>query len=51
MALGNKPARPSGSGTSYPIARAFAFTVVLAVLVLLILRHLFGAIRVEVGTR
>lgn len=50
MALGQNKSQSSGSGT-FPIARGFAFTVVLAVFVLLILRHLFGAIRVEVGTR
>lgn len=35
----------------YPIARAFAITVLAAVALLAILRHLFGSIRVEVGTK
>lgn len=35
----------------YPIARGFALTVLVALGLLLLLRHLFGSIRVEVGTR
>jgi hypothetical protein len=46
---------PSGSGaasaTSYPIARCFAFVVLAALVILIILRHLFGSISAQVGTR
>lgn len=45
---------PGGSPTAahqYPIARGFAVTVLVALGLLLLLRHLFGSIRVEVGTR
>jgi len=46
---------PGGSGSqaahTYPITRAFALTVLAALVLLVILRHLFGSIRVEVGTR
>lgn len=34
-----------------PISKAFAFTVLAALLGLLLLRHLFGSIRVEGGVR
>jgi len=36
---------------TYPIARSFALVLLAAVIALLILRHLFGSVRVEVGTR
>jgi hypothetical protein len=36
---------------SYPIARAFALTLLFALVALIVLRHLFGSVRVEVGTR
>lgn len=46
---------PAGSGPSaahtYPISRAFALTVLGAIVLLLILRHLFGSVSVQVGTR
>jgi hypothetical protein len=35
----------------YPISRSFALTLLLALLALIILRHLFGSVRVEVGAR
>lgn len=35
----------------YPIARSFALVLLGAVLLLVVLRHLFGAVRLEVGTR
>jgi hypothetical protein len=34
-----------------PISKAFAFVVLAALLGLLVLRHLFGSIRVEGGVR
>jgi hypothetical protein len=47
--------RSPGNGETaahqYPIARAFALTVLVALGLLLLLRHLFGSVRVEVGTR
>jgi hypothetical protein len=45
---------PGGSPApahTYPISRAFALTVLGALLVLLLLRHLFGSISVQVGAR
>lgn len=44
----------SGSGTAahqYPIARGFALVILVALGLLFLLRHLFGSIRVEAGTR
>lgn len=41
----------SASAVSYPIARSFAFVVLLAVLVLFALHHIFGSIHVEAGVR
>jgi hypothetical protein len=47
--------RNPGSGQTaahqYPIARWFAITVLTALGLLLVLRHLFGSIRVEAGTK
>ncbi len=46
---------PGGSGpsaaTSYPIARWFAFVLLAALVILILLRHLFGSISAQVGTR
>lgn len=46
---------PQGSGSQaahqYPIARGFALTVLAALLILIVLRHLFGSVSVAVGTR
>lgn len=41
----------SRSAPAYPIAKGFALTILTALIALFILRHLFGSIRVEVGTR
>ena len=35
----------------YPISRGFALIVLAALLALVILRHLFGSVRVEVGAK
>jgi hypothetical protein len=37
--------------TGFPIARSFAGVILLALIALIILRHLFGSIRLEVGAR
>ena len=42
-------ATPSASG--YPITRTFAATVLAALLILIVLRHLFGSVRIEGGVR
>jgi hypothetical protein len=46
---------PSASGPAaahtYPIARCFALTVIGALILLVILRHLFGSVAVQVGTK
>jgi hypothetical protein len=34
-----------------PISRSFAVVVLLALLGLIVLRHLFGSVRIEVGAR
>ena len=41
------PANASG----YPISRTFALTILAALLLLIVLRHLFGSVRLEVGAR
>ena len=43
MAAGNSTNPPQ------PIAKAFALTVLLALVALALLRHLFGSIRVDAG--
>lgn len=45
---------PGGSASTaagYPVARAFALTVLAALVVLVILRHLFGSVSVSAGVR
>ena len=37
--------------TSHPIATGFASVVLLALVLLIALRHLFGSVRLEVGAR
>lgn len=37
--------------TSHPTVWSFAMVILLAVIVLALLRHLFGSIRVEAGTK
>lgn len=39
------------SASGYPISRSFAFTILAALFILALLRHLFGSVRLEVGTR
>lgn len=53
MALGQSKGQGQGqaSGASYPIAKGFAFLILAALIGLIVLRHLFGSVRVEVGTR
>lgn len=50
----NQP-RSSGGDTSngyqLPISRSFAVAVLVALVVLFALRHLFGSIRIEGGTK
>jgi hypothetical protein len=46
------PGADSGQAAhTYPISRAFAAVVVGALLLLFLLRHFFGSVRVEAGTR
>lgn len=45
------PGGDAPAAHQYPIARGFALTVLVAIGLLLLLRHLFGSVRVEVGTR
>jgi len=52
VALGSRnPNSGATSASSYPITRGLAFVVLAALIALVVLRHLFGSIRVEVGTR
>ncbi len=37
--------------TGYPIARSFALVVLAALIILVILRHVFGSVNITVGTR
>lgn len=41
--------QPAGSASNVQINHAFAGVVLAALLILVLLRHLFGSIRVEVG--
>lgn len=45
---GQQPQK-SGGGRSIQVNQAFALVILLALLILVALRHLFGSIRVEVG--
>lgn len=52
MAYGSRdPNAGSTAAASQPVSRAFALTVLAALLALVALRHLFGSIRVEGGVR
>lgn len=46
---------PAGSGSasaaSYPIARCFALVILAALIILIILRRLFGSISAQVGVK
>ena len=41
----------AGSATDYPIARALGITVLIALGILVVLRHLYGSISIEAGAR
>lgn len=47
--LSRDPAGQNPPAHTYPIARGFAMVVLLALLALVVLRHLFGSVRVEVS--
>lgn len=47
----NGGAGPAGYLSKQPTTVAFAMVVLAALLILALLRHLFGSIRVEAGTR
>lgn len=49
--LSRDPAGQNPPAHTYPIARGFACVVAVALILLIILRHLFGSVRLEVGTR
>lgn len=49
--LARDPAGQNPPAHAYPISRGFAAVVLLALLGLVILRHLFGSVRLEVGAR
>lgn len=46
---------PSGSGaasaTSYPISKVFGLTVLAALVILILLRYMFGSISAQVGVK
>lgn len=42
-------ATAGASAATYPIARWYALTVLAALLLLVVLRHLFGSVRIEGG--
>lgn len=49
---GKQASSPGAWGlSSHPTVWTFATIILFAVIVLAVLRHLFGAIRVEVGTK
>ena len=41
----------ASSATAYPIARALGITVLIALGILVVLRHLYGSISIEAGAR
>lgn len=41
----------SASATSYPIAKCLGFTVLGALVILFVLRHVYGSISIEAGAR
>lgn len=47
----SKPQSPGGVFTSEPVPVVFAGVILAALIVLALLRHFFGAIRVELGTK
>lgn len=49
--LSRDPAGQNPPAHSYPIARGFACVLLTALIILIVLRHLFGSIRLEGGTR
>jgi hypothetical protein len=49
--LSRDPAGQNPPAHSYPISRGFALVILLALIGLVVLRHLFGSVRLEVGTR
>lgn len=53
MALGKQQGSAAAAGTlgQYPITTTFAFVVLAALIGLAVLRHLFGSIRLDLGTR
>jgi hypothetical protein len=53
MAFGSRDpnAGSTTSASGYPISRSLGLVILAALAVLIVMRHLFGSIRVEVGTR
>lgn len=54
MGLNSRDPAQTGSGQAahtYPVTRAFALTVLVALVLLIILRHIFGSLSAEIGTR
>lgn len=51
MAFGGSSSSSGTSSGTYPISRSFAFLALAALVALALLRHLFGSIRIEAGTR
>jgi len=51
MPLSRDPASQNPAAHTYPISRAFALVILAALLALVVLRHLFGSVRVEVGAK
>lgn len=49
--LARDPAGQNPPAHTYPIARGFALAILAALIGLIVLRHLFGSVRLEVGTR
>lgn len=49
--LSRDPDNQNPPAHAYPISRGFAAVVLVALLLLIVLRHLFGSVRLEVGTR
>lgn len=54
MALNSRDPAQAGDGQAahtYPVARAFALTVLVALIILIVLRHVFGSLTAQVGIK
>lgn len=51
MAMYPRDPNANLSASGYPITRSFAGVILIALLILIVLRHLFGSVSLEAGVR